>query len=208
MEIYTDGSLGNSQTSGLGWLLITDKGPVAGFTHHRVGVAQATIQPVELQAIKAAIKHALNLGHTMDGAVIYTDSLDSIELIRAEARGHRRGRPPTASAINRDLTRWITREQRISGLHFRHVRGHRNTPGNVAADRLAVMARRNREYGLDRRHGTTMAENITADYLSAALPAAGNHWPSPAAISLHRASGEPLCDACTSELHSLEKEAS
>lgn len=209
MEIYTDGSLGKGTNAGLGWVFVTEDGPMVGFTHHRVGTAQANIQHVELQAIKAAIKNALHTGLPMDYAALYTDSLDAIELIRAELLGHGRGRPRESAAANRELTRWIAREVRISHLHLRHVRGHNGSPGNEAADRLAVMARRNREYGLDRAHGHGMAAAIAAQYTSALkLRADNNHWASPAAIRTHRAAGEPLCAACAYELQALEREAS
>ncbi len=208
MEIYADGSLGRSSTAGLGWVLITEDGPTTGFTHLQVRSERVTIQHVELQALKAAIKNALATGADMTHAAVYTDSLDAIELIRAELRGTF---PTATRTANRDLIRWLALEVRINNLHLRHVRGHNGTPGNDAADRLAVMARRNREYGLTRNHGHAMAANIAADYTTALTRTsggAGKHWASPAAISLHRASGEPLCGACAHELQALEREAS
>lgn len=208
MEIYTDGSLGRSPVAGLGWLLVTEDGPQTGFTHQQVARDRVTIQQVELLAMKAAIKAALNTGRDLKHAAIYSDSLDALELIRAELRGTF---PTALRTSNRELIRWLALEVRINDLHLRHVRGHNGTPGNDAADRLAVMARRNREYGLTRNHGHAMAANIAADYTSALTRAsggAGKHWASPAAISLHRASGEPLCEACARELQALEREAS
>lgn len=207
MEIYTDGSLGRSDVAGLGWVFVTEGGPVMGFTHLKISPAFATIQYVELQALKAAIKNALSTGMDMKHAAVYTDSLDAIEMIRAEIRGHGRGRPTTQRLQYADLIRWLATEVGINNLHLRHVRGHNGTPGNDAADRLAVMARRNREYGLDRNHGHGMAASIAADYTSALTRVTEKHWASPAAISLHRASGEPLCAACAHELQALEREA-
>lgn len=210
MEIYADGSLGRTDTAGLGWLLVTPGAPMAGFTHLKVSPAQATIQYVELSAIKAAIKQALDTGLRLEHAVIYTDSLDAINLVNAELRiithGHKQGRP--AGGLVRDVARWVAREVSILKLHLRHVRGHNGTPGNEAADRLAVMARRNREYGLDRTHGHGMAAGIAADYSSALTRASETHWASPDAIRTHRAFGEPLCAACAAELQTLEREAS
>jgi ribonuclease HI len=210
MEIFADGSLGRSTTAGLGWLLITPEGPVPGFTHHQVGAAQASIQYVELRALKAALQHALSTGHRMDRAAVYTDSLDAIRLVQAELRilthGHKPGRP--VGGALRDLARWVAREVKIADLHLRHVRGHNGTPGNEAADRLALMARRNREYGLGRDHGHTMAAGIAADYTSALTRVEEKHWASPDAIRTHRAYGEPLCAACAQELQTLEREAS
>lgn len=207
-EIYTDGSLGTTSTAGLGWVLVTPEGPLVGFTHIKVGIAHATIQHVELQAIKAAIKAAVSTGLPMEHAAVYTDSRDALALIREEVDGHGRGRPRTGTAALRELTRWIAREARIFDLHLRHVRAHAGDPGNEAADRLAVMARRNREYGLDRNHGHGMAAAIAAEYTSTLTPRAENHWASPDAIRTHRAAGEPLCAACAYELQALEREAS
>ncbi len=211
MEIYADGSLGRTNVAGLGWVLITPDGPLVGFTHLQVSPAYATIQHVELQALKAAIKNALSTGEDFTHAAVYTDSLDAIEMVRAEIRGHGPGRPRTQTVQYREVIRWLALEIKINSLHLRHVRGHNGTPGNDAADRLAVMARRNREYGLDRNHGHGMAASIAADYSSSLKRTTlrdGKHWASPAAISLHRASGEPLCAACAHELQALEREAS
>lgn len=208
MEIYTDGSLGTKRTAGLGWMMVTDAEPIPGFAHTTVGTRFTTSRYVELEAIKAAIKDALRTGHDLHHAVIYTDSLDAVRLITAERDGHGRGRPRNDDVPYRELTRWIALEMRINHLHIRHVRGHNGTPGNEAADRLALMARRNREYGLDRSHGRTMAETITAAYTSALTPRAGHHWGTPDNIRLHHAAGEPLCGACAHELQALEREAS
>jgi ribonuclease HI len=208
MEIYTDGSLGTGPTAGLGWVLITDAGPETGFQAITLSTAHATSQHTELQAIKAALKHAISTGFDMRHAVLYTDSADAITLLQAEAKGHGRGRPTLHATRNRELTRWIAIELKVNRIHLRHIKGHNGDPGNEAADRLAVMARRNREYGFDRNHGHAMATTIRADYTSALTLRAGNHWASPAAIRTHRAAGEPLCAACAYELKALEREAS
>lgn len=208
LEIYTDGSLGNRDIAGLGWLTVSNRGPRPGFNTIKVSPAFATIDHVELQALKAAIKDARDTGQDMRHAAVYTDSLNAIELIRTEIRGHGRGRPTTTSVRNRELIKWLAAEVKINALHLRHVKSHNGDPGNDAADRLAVMARRNKEYGLDRNHGHGMAAAIKAEYVSALTRSAEKHWASPAAISLHRASGEPLCDACKAELTALEREAS
>lgn len=206
-EIYADGSLGSGSTGGLGWVLVTPDGPLMGFGHVKLGAAMATSNYVELEALKAALQAALSTGLIMEHAALYTDSTAAIDLIKVEQDGYGRGRP--AQNQYRTICKWIAREIRINNLHLRHVKGHAGDPGNEAADRLAVMARRNREYKLDRNHGHGMASVIAADFRAALTPAGPpNHWASPAAIALHRANGEPLCTKCVHELNALEREAS
>lgn len=211
LEMYADGSLGNRRIAGLGWVLVTEDAPLVGFQGLKVGTAHANSQHVELAAIKAAIKSAIDSRMNFDHAVIYSDSQSALDLIAKAVDGYGRGRPSHTEALHRELTRWISVEARIAKLHFRHVKGHNGAPGNEAADRLAVLARRNKEFGLDRHHGNSMASVIAADFTAQLRPralTAETHWPSPASISTHRAMGEPLCSACKFELRTLEREAS
>jgi ribonuclease HI len=201
-DIYTDGSLGAGTTAGIGYVLVFAKprnSVMVGFDHRLLTKVFRAAVYAELCAIKAALVAAANTVEGKYGARLWTDSEEAIRFIerpdhRADIQAHYR---PLLNAIRREI--------RAAGIDLRWIKGHANDPFNDAADRLAVMARRNREFGLTRSHGHTMAA-VIADGLQR-VESTATHQGGPDNIRLHRAMGEDLCTACERALSELMAEA-
>jgi ribonuclease HI len=201
-DIYTDASLGTGTTAGIGYVLIFAKphnSVTVGFEHRVLAKVFKSSVYAELVAIKAALKAAANTVEGKYGARLWTDSAEAIRFIERE--DHR----PDLQAHFRPMLTSIRREIRAAGIDLRWVKGHGSDPFNNAADRLAVMARRNREFGLNRHHGHTMAAAIAEELQRTDMTAL--HQGSPENIRLHRAMDEDLCPACERTLSELMAEA-
>lgn len=201
-DIYTDGSLGTGTTAGIGYVLVFTKphnSVMVGFDHRTLARVFRTSVYAELCAIKAALRAAANTVEGKYGARLWTDSEEAIRFI--ERDDHR----ADLQLHYAPLLRTIRGEIRAAGIDLRWIKGHNNDPFNEAADRLAVMARRNREFGLSRNHGHAMAHAISEDLQR--VDAEALHQGSAENIRLHRAMDEDLCPACERTLSEIMAEA-
>ncbi|ATW59900.1 RNase [Arthrobacter phage Waltz] len=203
-DIYTDASFGvKSGSAGHGWVIVHDVPRyhvTVGFSHKDKlrGLFRSALY-AELKAMEKAIRAAKDTGDDLHGAILWSDCEEALNMLDA----------PTWHA---DLQKhyspvlaYIRREIRAFRMTTKWVKGHADDVYNDAADRLAVLARRNREYGLTRDHSHTMAARVAEELVEWATRA--THQGNPDNIALHRASGEPLCRACRRELQSLTLEA-
>lgn len=202
-DIYTDGSLGKGTIGGLGYLIIHREPEffiTAGFEDKKVTRIFRDSLYLELLAIQQAIKAAVDSGDDLYGADVWTDSRDAVGMVTDNLYR------VTLQTHYGPVLQFIRRELAANHLTLRHMKGHSRDPYNDGADRLAVLARRNKEFGLPRNHGHGMAAAIV-DELMAAYKL-HRHDGHPDNIRLHRAAGEELCPECRQGLRALVAEAS
>jgi ribonuclease HI len=96
--------------------------------------------------------------------VVQSDSRPALRLLRTV----RAGRYPEACTTNQiRVARKVIEECGIIPIQFRWVKGHHGNELNEGADRLAVLARRNQEFGVEAGLGQKMAD-VVRDELFAA----------------------------------------
>ncbi|QGJ88096.1 RNAse [Arthrobacter phage Edmundo] len=202
-DIYTDASIATKgHTAGHGWVIVHDiprYHVTVGFSHkdHLKGLFNSVVY-AELKAMEKGIKAAVATKDDMFGAILWSDSEDALGMVESPVYH------PDLQKAYSPVLNYIRREARANRLKLSWVKGHGDDPYNDAADRLAVLARRNREYGLPRDHSHTMAARVAQELID--WHTRSTHQGNPDNIALHRAMKEPLCRACRRALHSMQAE--
>lgn len=151
LVLACDASRGKGRNiNGCGWVLAYSNGadPVVGA--YTTVSDHGGIRAGELAAIRRGLQGTLNLHPVLrDGTgslTVLSDSKSALDLLaRVEAD----------EDVSSEDTDSVQECRRILGsargvdVHFEWVRGHDGHPLNEIADRLAVLARRNREMGVD-----------------------------------------------------------
>lgn len=161
LVLTTDASMrSRGEVSGSGWVLDYRSGcgetmpdPITGMgiepAHRSHGIAWA-----ELAAIRRGVRAVLDrhpvLADGVGRLTIRTDSRVAIAKLRSALRGQAQGREWD------ELCQQILRCLVSCQMSLEWVRGHNGDPANEAADRLAMLARRNREFGTDEHTGRAM----------------------------------------------------
>lgn len=149
ISLYTDASKGTGSTLGTGWTIAYGNGPdpIFGAETHR---AQVAVSGAELLAIRDGLASVESLHQdlmeVLDGRmniVIRSDSRDALRIVENLISGQP---VPSYGPPMRDACKSIVAFASKATLRTEWVRGHDGTPGNEAADRLAVNARRVAEF--------------------------------------------------------------
>jgi len=148
--LYTDASKGTGATLGTGWSITYPKGPdpVFGSSSSRapVGVSGAELIAIQNGLSDIAFMHGSQADASPIRVTIRSDSQSALRIVSSIIDG-------TELAVSmphpylRDVLRSITEYSKQFKLRTEWVRGHNGDPGNEAADRLAVSARRVAELG-------------------------------------------------------------
>lgn len=220
LHIYTDASMGTGLTAGLGWAYQTkdEEGAtattVSGTLADLPDYLRRSAAYAELLAVRKALSEA-NRGRyaTLRGAVVHMDSRDALRYLRDDDAVNgmpcASNREKARKAAFDDLSRWLRRLARDKGITFKWVKGHGASVLNDAADRAAVLLRRNHEFGLSPAHSQNMLAVLRAEVDVALLDRRKTvtHRGDVVNIQHHRLAGEPLCPACALHLKHVESEA-
>jgi ribonuclease HI len=163
MVISTDASIANGGlVAGLGWVVAVEDGTVLSVGQKTADVSRCgDILTGELLAIRWGL-HSLISHHPIPvrgqgTVVIQSDSRAALRLLRTVAAD----RHPAACTTNQiKLAKRIIDECEHMPVQFRWVKGHQGNEANEAADRLAVLARRNREFNVTTEVGTRMFRDL------------------------------------------------
>jgi len=122
----------------------------------------------ELLAIRCGIQSLISSYpvpvHGQGTVVIQSDSKAALSLLRIVGAGRQ---PSSFTTDQIKLAKRILDECGHMPLVFRWVKGHQGDEGNEAADRLAVLARRNREFGVTTEIGTRMFRDLRDELVAA-----------------------------------------
>lgn len=146
LTIATDGSIASTgRTAGLGWVIQED-GEATRCGHASLHVRRkGDILTAELLAIQHAIEaaKAVPAGSSIRIQSDSRHALGTLAFIRKNPR-------ESVSSEERHLASKILQACTSRGINltWEWVKGHANHEGNAGADRLAVLARRNQEFGL------------------------------------------------------------
>lgn len=165
LTLACDSSRGKGKSvNGCGWVLAYANGADAVVGTYTAVSERGGIRAGELAAIRRGLQSTLNLHPVLrDGTgdlTVLTDSraaLDLLERVRTEAD------------VTGEDADSITECRRILGsarginIAFQWVRGHDGHPLNEIADRLAVLARRNREMDVDDFTHARMVAGVRED---------------------------------------------
>lgn len=161
--ISTDASIANGgMVAGLGWIVAAEDGTVLSVGQKTADVSRCgDILTGELLAIRWGIQSLISRHPVpVEGqgtVVIQSDSKAALRLLRIIGAG----RHPAACTTDQiKLARRILDECDHMPVTFRWVKGHQGHEANEAADRLAVLARRNREFGVTTEVGTRMFRDL------------------------------------------------
>jgi ribonuclease HI len=170
LVISTDASIANGgQVAGLGWVVSAEDGTVLSCGQKTADVTRCgDILTGELLAIRWAVQSVISRHPVpVEGqgtVVIESDSKAALRLLRVIGAG----RHPASFTMDQiKLARRILEECGSMPVHFRWVKGHQGNEGNEAADRLAVLARRNREFGVTAEVGTRMFRDLRNELVAA-----------------------------------------
>jgi ribonuclease HI len=167
VDVASDASKGRGPTVGLGWVVTSGDG-----SSFRTGSGTSTycsnILHGELLAARKGVQLALSLNPVLRGGIgtlrIFSDSRAGLALLRRGLDGNVPAEPP--GLIRGEIVRLCSL---LSGtpaeLHW--VKGHAGDPLNELADRLAVLARRSREAGLDGAQKTALRSLVDQDAAAA-----------------------------------------
>jgi ribonuclease HI len=164
LVIATDASINsNGIIAGLGWVVSDGAGTVlACGKHTRTVTLPGDILLGEMSAIRRAVRDVKNhrfQGRLEGGLTILSDSRPALGLIK-KVRGNIRGTAAHHSGAHLQEAKAVLAEIGSLPAVFQWVRGHSGHRMNEAADRLAVMARRNLEFGISEATKTRMLEDF------------------------------------------------
>ena len=170
MVISTDASIANSGlVAGLGWVVADEHGTVLSCGQKTADVSRCgDILTGELLAIRWGVQSLISRHPVpVEGqgtVVIQSDSKAALRLLRIVGAGRR---PGSFTTDQIKLAKRILDECAHMPVEFRWVKGHHGHEANEAADRLAVLARRNREFGVTSEVGTRMFRDLRDELVAA-----------------------------------------
>jgi ribonuclease HI len=163
MVISTDASIATGGlVAGLGWVVAAEDGAVLSVGQKSVDVSRCgDILTGELLAIRWGLQSLISRHpipvHGQGTVVVQSDSRAALRLLRIVGAD----RHPAACTTDQiKIAKRILEECEHMPIQFRWVKGHQGNEANEAADRLAVLARRNREFGVTTEVGTRMFRDL------------------------------------------------
>jgi ribonuclease HI len=162
--IATDASISSKGIiAGLGWVVSDGAGTVLACGQHtRTVTLPGDILLGEVSAIRRAVRDVKNhrfQGRLEAGLTILSDSRHALGLIK-KVRGNISGTAANYSGAHLQEAKAVLAEIGSLPAVFQWVRGHNGHRMNDAADRLAVMARRNLEFGISEATRARMLEDF------------------------------------------------
>lgn len=165
LTLATDSSRGKGRSiNGCGWILAYSDGadPVVGA--YTAVSERGGIRAGELAAVRRGLQSTLNLHpglrEGIGSVTVLTDSKAALELLAKVASEGELGGEDSDSVSE---CRRILGSARGINIAYEWVRGHDGHPLNEIADRLAVLARRNRESNVDELTHARMIAGIRDD---------------------------------------------
>ena len=162
VDVVTDASKGRGTTVGLGWVVAT-----GGGGSYRTGAGTAVCSSVlhaELKAMRKGIQLALSLHPALrlgTGTLrLFSDSRDGLALVRGGLAG---AHPAGGYGVIHGEVDRICALLSGASVELCWVKGHAGDPLNEVADRLAVVARRSHEAGLDTAQAAALRSSIERD---------------------------------------------
>lgn len=170
MVVSTDASIANGgQVAGLGWIIATEDGTVLSVGQRTADVNRCgDILSGELLAIRWGLQSVISR-HPVPApgqgtVVVQSDSRAALRLLKTLGAGRN---PAGCTTDQVKLAKRILEETGTMPVQFRWVKGHQGHEANEAADRLAVLARRNREFGVTTEVGTRMFRDLRDELVAA-----------------------------------------
>lgn len=158
VHVATDASRANTgSVTGTGWIIDFGMGTLPRLKNRAHG--RSSILEAELRALQSGLREAIqHVPHEHQAAcrfVVRSDSQNAVKLVHGEIT-HARGLTTGGKAIVESIRRLMTGLQVDLGW----VRGHDGDVHNEFADRLAVMARRNAEFGVAEKQAHAMLTDL------------------------------------------------
>jgi ribonuclease HI len=163
LVVSTDASIANGgMVAGLGWVVAAEDGTVLSCGQKTADVTRCgDILTGELLAIRWALQSLISRhpvpAESQGTVLVQSDSKAALRLLRILGAD---SRPSAFTTDQIKLAKRIIDESSHMPVEFRWVKGHRGDEGNEAADRLAVLARRNREFSVTTEVGTRMFRDL------------------------------------------------
>ncbi|MBG0739007.1 RNAse HI domain-containing protein [Paeniglutamicibacter antarcticus] len=170
LVVSTDASIANGgQVAGLGWVIATKDGTVLSCGQKTADVPRCgDILTGELLAIRCAVQALISqypVPVTGQGTVVIeSDSRAALRLLSILGAGRQ---PSSFTTDQIKLAKRILQESAHVPIRFCWVKGHQGNEGNEAADRLAVLARRNREFKVTSATGARMFRDLRDELVAA-----------------------------------------